>query len=679
MHKLHQLDYAIIILYLVATTIIGMILTRRASKSLDHYFLGDRSMPWWLLGIAGMSNWFDLTGTMMITSFLFLLGPRGLYIEFRGGACLILPFLLAFAGKWHRRSGCMTGLEWMIYRYGRSTSVEAVRLVSAILAVISTIFSLAYLVRGTSLFLGIMLPYPPMAMTTLIVGLTALYTMFAGFYGVVITDMIQGVIIIISCMVIAVMAWRIVPDTAHLAAVAKQVTGNADWLHSLPAWHTTMPHGYEMYQSLMLFSFFYLLRNIIGGMASGAESRYFGARNDRECGLQSMLQAVTIMFRWPLMAGFAVMGIYLVYQLFPDQSVVAQAAALIKTQYHDVAPGLWHDLTNHIARAPQNYPPELIASLKNLLGEQWATRLPLVKYDGIINPEQILPAVLLSKVPMGLAGFIIVAMLAAMKGSLAGMVNGTSAFFVRDIYQAFIRPKAATRELIAASWLSTAIVMAGGLYMGMYATSINSLWGWLVMSFSAGGLAPGFLRLYWWRCNCWGVVGGMVLGTVASIAQLFLEKYGIIPLLPEWQLFLIMTFLSFVGTIGGSLLTAPTNRETLRHFYRTTRPFGLWGPLKAELSAEERQANRTEHRNDILTVPFAMLWQVTMFLMPMQLIIKCYRAFWLTLPWFLIGLAGMYWYWWRNLPPADEAAANPEPSATATAANSPAIEEPLSV
>ena len=47
-------------------------------------------------------------------------------------------------------------------------------------------------------------------------------------------------------------------------------------------------------------------------------------------------------------------------------------------------------------------------------------------------------------------------MLAAMKGSLAGMVNGTSAFFVKDIYQAFIRPDAKTRELIAASWLSTA-------------------------------------------------------------------------------------------------------------------------------------------------------------------------------------------------------------------------------
>jgi hypothetical protein len=51
-----------------------------------------------------------------------------------------------------------------------------------------------------------------------------------------------------------------------------------------------------------------------------------------------------------------------------------------------------------------------------------------------------------------------------------------------------------------------------------------------------------------------------------------------------------------------------------------------------------------------------MLWQVTMFLLPMQLVVKSYGAFWTTLPFFLVSLAGMYWYWWRNLPPATDPA-----------------------
>src|ERR1022692_1627234 len=118
MYHLSPIDMAIIVGYFVLTLSVGLAMSRRASSSLDQYFLGGRSLPWYLLGIAGMTNWFDLTGTMIITSFLYMLGPRGLFIEFRGGAVLMLAFLLAYTGKWHRRSGCMTGAEWTIYRFG---------------------------------------------------------------------------------------------------------------------------------------------------------------------------------------------------------------------------------------------------------------------------------------------------------------------------------------------------------------------------------------------------------------------------------------------------------------------------------------------------------------------------------------------------------------------------------
>ena len=116
MQALSSLDYGIIGLFLVVTVIAGFWMTRRAAGSLDDYFLGGRSIPWYFLGISGMAAWFDLTGTMIITSFLYMLGPRGLYIEFRGGAVLVLAFMVAYTGKWHHRSGCMTGAEWLVYR-----------------------------------------------------------------------------------------------------------------------------------------------------------------------------------------------------------------------------------------------------------------------------------------------------------------------------------------------------------------------------------------------------------------------------------------------------------------------------------------------------------------------------------------------------------------------------------
>src|ERR1019366_6598478 len=310
MHALAPLDYSIIIGYLCLSLVMGVLMTRRASSSLDNYFLGGRSLPWYLLGGAGLANWFDLTGTMLITSFLYMLGPRGLFIEFRGGAVLILAFMLVYTGKWHRRSGCMTGAEWTIYRFGESRVSEAVRLLGAAVSVITSVMMLAYLIRGATLFLGMFFPFPPLYTTLVLLIVTTLYTMSSGFFGVVLTDLVQGVVVMTSCVVIGLIAWHLVPDSASLAATAAHVTGNPDWVNSRPAWFTPMPPGYEAYSPIILIASFYLMRHFLGGLGTGGEARYFGARSDRDCGLQSLQQAVMTMFRWPLMIGFAVMGIY---------------------------------------------------------------------------------------------------------------------------------------------------------------------------------------------------------------------------------------------------------------------------------------------------------------------------------------------------------------------------------
>lgn len=644
MHSLAVIDYVIIIGYLGLSLLAGVIMTKKAGASLDHYFLGGRSLPWWMLGVAGMANWFDLTGTMVITSFLYMLGPRGLFIEFRGGAVLVLAFMLAYTGKWHRRSGCMTQAEWMTYRFGEGKSAEGVRLLTAVVGVIGTVMMLAYLIRGASLFLGMFFPYPPMATTLVLVAVTTLYTMSSGFYGVVLTDLVQGLIVILSCFVVSFMAWRMVPDAASLAATAQTVTGNADWINSLPKWHTSMPAGYSAYEPLIAMMLFYLMRNILGGMGTGADQRYFGAKSDRDCGLQSLLQGVMVMFRWPLMIGFAVMGIYLVSSLYPKVETTGQVAAVIHQYYPGTTASYWHDLTNGIVNSPEKQPEGLIANLEAILGPDWAGKLPLIGFNGTVNPEQILPAVLMNQVPTGLKGLIVVAMFAAMMSCKNGLVNYASGLFVKDIYQNFLRPKAANRELIRASYLSTLGIVLAGFYFGVAATSINDLWSWIVMGYGSGTLAPYLLRLYWWRCSAGGMFSGIFMGSAVAILQRLL-----VPQMLEWEQFLIICAASFLGTIVGSLLTAPTPMNVLKTFYRETRPFGWWGPLRKEFQGAERIEIDRENRRDIVTVPFALVWQVTLFLLPMQLVIKSYTSFFCTLPLFLIGLTGMYFFWWKPL------------------------------
>jgi len=90
MKYLNALDYSIIVIYFVFLIGLGWYLKKKASASIEDYFIGGRSLPWWALGISGMASWLDITGTLLIVSFLYMLGPRGLYIEFRGGAGLVL-------------------------------------------------------------------------------------------------------------------------------------------------------------------------------------------------------------------------------------------------------------------------------------------------------------------------------------------------------------------------------------------------------------------------------------------------------------------------------------------------------------------------------------------------------------------------------------------------------------
>ena len=75
----------------------------------------------------------------------------------------------------------------------------------------------------------------------------------------------------------------------------------------------------------------------------------------------------------------------------------------------------------------------------------------------------------------------------------------------------------------------------------------------------------------------------------------------------------------------------------------------FWGPLRHVVQGPAREAMDRENRNDIIAVPFTLLWQVTLFFWPMLLVIKAYTAFMWTFGLFVIGATGMYLFWWRPL------------------------------
>ncbi|UCD28887.1 MAG: hypothetical protein JSV03_17725, partial [Planctomycetota bacterium] len=193
-----------------------------------------------------------------------------------------------------------------------------------------------------------------------------------------------------------------------------------------------------------------------------------------------------------------------------------------------------------------------------------------------------------------------------------------------------------------------------GFGLAQTSKNINDIWDWLMMGLTAGFLLPNMFKFLWWRFNA----GGLIIGSVMGIGAACIQRW-LMPDMDPISKFTILSAISLVGIVIGTFLTPPTNDKTLDHFYKTTRPFGLWGPYKKRLDPEFRKTVSREHIYDILTVPLAMSWLVSMLLLPMQLLIRSYTSFWITLVIFILSLIGLYFVWYQNLPPDQEGVTNP--------------------
>ena len=110
--------------------------------------------------------------------------------------------------------------------------------------------------------------------------------------------------------------------------------------------------------------------------------------------------------------------------------------------------------------------------------------------------------------------------------------------------------------------------------------------------------------------------------------------------------------IGLIASIAGTYLTKPTDPKVLENFYKTTRPFGLWGArFRNLLSPEQRIKMQKEHRYDLIAVPFVLAWQVSFYLLLAQLVIHDFKSLGITSTVFVISLIGMYFFWYTKLPP----------------------------
>jgi Na+/proline symporter len=62
--RMTWIDFAIIVVYLLSISLIGVLLQKRASKSLNSYLLGGKELPWYLLWLSNAYGMYNITGNI---------------------------------------------------------------------------------------------------------------------------------------------------------------------------------------------------------------------------------------------------------------------------------------------------------------------------------------------------------------------------------------------------------------------------------------------------------------------------------------------------------------------------------------------------------------------------------------------------------------------------------------
>jgi SSS family solute:Na+ symporter len=575
--KIATLDLIIILLYLSATVVIGLLLRKQASKNKANYLLGGNKMPWYLLGLSNASGMFDISGTVWLVMLLFVYGLKSIWIPWLWPVFNQI-FLMIFLSIWLRRSGVTTGAEWLGTRFSGRGAAQSHAII-VIFAIILGLGYLAYGFIGIGKFIEIFIPWDaisaylpfniPLEYVPHFYGIC--FTLFAIFYSliggmlsIVWADVIQYGLMALSGVVIGIIAMNavasnalVVPDGWMNPFFGTRL--HLDWSQIIPEVNQKIASdGYSLFS---IFFTMMLLKGIMVSMAGPAPTydmqKILSTRSPREAALMSGSVSLILMpFRYFMIAGFAVLAIIFYNQL---------------------------DL----------------------------------KSGGNIDFEQILPAAISQFVPAGLMGLLLAGLIAAFMGTFAGTLNATQAYIVNDIYLKYINPKADNNKVKIITWVSGLGMVLLSFVLGFFAKDVNDILQWIVSAAYGSYVVSNVLKWYWWRFNGTGFFWGMVGGLVPALTFRFIFQ-GVLDL----YTFPLMLLIALAGALIGTFMAPPTDENVLKAFYKNVRPWGFWKPIHDKVVAEDPgfQGNK-DFKKDMFNVFIGIIWQTCLVVFPIYLVL----------------------------------------------------------
>ncbi len=542
---MHLLDWLVVLAYLVWIVWDGLRRTKNSDK-VEGYFLANRSLPWWAVGLSVMATQLSAITLVGTTGQGYDDGLR--FVQFYFGLPIAMIILSVTVVPFFYRAKVYTAYEYLERRFDPST-----RTLASLLFLASRGLSSGVVVAAPAVILSIVLGWS-FPLTVLAIGApTVLYTVLGGVQAVTWTDVKQMVVIVVGVLAAVGVLIAGLPHDISLGQ-ALHLAGATGRLRAID-FTFDLNETYTFWSGLI--GGLFLMLSYFGCDQSQVQ-RFLTAKSVGE-GRDSLMMSAYV--KIPLQTLILLTGVLVfVFYLFVQPPVIfdpGQEARLrvgpAAAEYASIQAEFDRSFaarraaareaasagdTTRAAQAEEDF-RRADADLRAVRARANGLVKRTTGDQGYKDVNYVFPTFIITQMPIGIVGLLIAAIFAAAMSTIAAELNALSTATVIDFYRRHFRKEASDRHYLRVSMAATAFwgIIACGV--AMFAPHLGSLievvnrFG----SFFYGSLLGVFaLALLTKRATgrgaFWGLIAGMAaVATVAfttSISFLWHNVVGVV-------------------------------------------------------------------------------------------------------------------------------------------------------
>ncbi len=524
---MHPIDWIVVVVYFALIIAVGM-RTGRGHKEIEDFFLAKRSMPWYAIGLSVMATQASAITLVGTTGQAYVDGMR--FIQIYLALPLAMVILCVTLVPFFYKARVFTAYEYLEKRFDSRT-----RSLTSFLFLLSRGLADAVVIYAPSVVLSIVFGLDE-RVTILAIGLGAtIYTSLGGMRAVMWVEVWQMVIIMLGILFcLGSVLWGM-PDSVSLVE-AIRIAGSAGRTSTLD--FSLDPTVKYTFWSGLVGGLFLMLAYF--GCDQSQVQRYLTARSLVESRLSLLFSAlVKIPMQFVILLTGAMLFVFYQFEKPPvvfnpvelqkleDSSLAGEYRGLEQT--YDVAfetrrraalamaseadEKVWLEARTEFLTADEQF-SQSREQVKGLISEM---------NDGetFNDTNYVFPTFVLTQLPAGFVGLILVAILAAAMSTVESELNSLSTATVVDFYRRYVRRDGSDRHYLIVSRVST--LAWGGfatfcaLYMGRLGSAIEAVN--TIGSYFYGSILGVFvLAIAVPRSNGRGAFWGVLVGFVAVLA-----------------------------------------------------------------------------------------------------------------------------------------------------------------